>query len=59
MPKEKSPEEKKKAKKKDSALRRFLLRATGAENVIGGLEGKTPEETKAERDEKRKKKKPR
>lgn len=54
---EKSEEQKKPKKKKDNALRRFILRATGADKVIGGLEGKTPEEVEAERKKRKNQKK--
>ena len=57
MAEEKS-EQKKKNERKDNALRRFVLRMTGADKVIGGLQGKTPEEVEAERkqqDEERRK----
>lgn len=58
MPEEKKKEEK--PKRKESALKRFIMRRTGADKVVGGMQGKTPEQVEAERkkqDEARRKKK--
>lgn len=51
--------EQEKKEKKDSALRRFIMRRTQADKVVGGMKRKTPEEVEAERkreDEARRKK---
>ena len=55
---EEKTETKKKNKRKDNALRRFILRRTGADNVVAGLEeGMTPEQAAAEREKQRKNRK--